>query len=293
MRLNHGFAWSISLLLMLSAGLPAQPANEERKYPKEVYHDFRGKPLPDELALTPLGSEQFVKSEPEGLRITLPKDRKDLGQVTVGTRTGIQGDFEITTTLEILSAESPKDGFGVGASLFINKVDPEAEGATLGRITKPNGNQIIFWDQGFGKKKEELQYDIGDRPFAETRMRLRMKRTGTRLAYFVGKGLKGDHFDELPAKEFGGNDIQKVIVRVTTGRQRASVDVRLIDFRIRSGAAPATPIPAPKTPVESSRSWLLAALCVVVSILSLLVIVLAALLFLRQRGVSDKSNQQT
>ena len=120
-----------------------------------------------------------------------------------------------------------------------------------------------------------------------------MKRTGTRLAYFVEKGLKGDHFDELPAKQFGGNDIQQVIVRVTTGRQRASVDVRLIDLRIRSGAVPATPIPPPKTTVESSRSWLLAALCVVVSILSLFVIVLAALLFLRQRGASSKSNQQS
>ena len=155
MRLNNCLAWSISLLLMLSAGCAAQPANEEKKYPKEVYHDFRGKPLPDELSLTPLGSEQFVNSEPEGLRITLPKDRKDLGQVTIGMRTGIQGDFEITATLEILNADRPKDGFGVGAFLFINKVDPEAEGATLGRITKPNGNEVIFWDQGFGKKKGE------------------------------------------------------------------------------------------------------------------------------------------
>ena len=44
----------------------AQPPGEEKKYPKESYFDFRGKSLPDELSLTPFGSDQYVKSEPEG-----------------------------------------------------------------------------------------------------------------------------------------------------------------------------------------------------------------------------------
>lgn len=293
MQFTNCFVWSVCLLLMASVGLRAQPVNEEKKYPKEVYFDFRGKPLPDELTLTPLGSDPFVKSEPEGLRITLPKDRKNLEQIVVGTRTGIQGDFEITATMEILNADQPKGGFGVGVSLYINKVNPTAEGATLGRITKPTGEQLIFWDQSFGKIPEERQYDIKDRPYTENQIRLRMKRTGTQLAYFVGKGLNGNLFDELPAKEFGGIDIQQVIVRVTTGKQRANLDVRLIDLRIRSGAAPATPIPAPNTTVESARSWLVAALCVAVSVLSLIVVVLAALLFRRHRSESGKSNQST
>ncbi len=291
MRFIKCLTWSVSLLLMASVGLRAQPANEVKKYPKEVYFDFRGKPLPDELTLTPLGSDPFVKSEPEGLRITLPKDRKNLEQIVVGTRTGIQGDFEITATMEILNAERAKDTFGVGVSLYINKVNPTAEGATLGRITKPTGEQEVFWDQSFGKTAEERQYDLGHRPYTENQIRLRMKRTGTQLAYFVGKGFNGDHFDELPAKEFGGIDIKQVIVRVTTGGQRANLDVRLIDLRIRSGAAPETPIPETKTAGESSNTWLLAALCVMVLILSLVVIVLAALLFRRQGAVSGESKQ--
>jgi hypothetical protein len=272
--------WFISgLVLLASSTVYAQPAQVEKKYPNEVYYDFRGKPLPDELALTPIGSEQFVTSEPEGLRITLPKDRKDLAQLVVGTRSGIKGDFEITATLEILRAEAPKSDFGVGASLYINKADSDTEGATLGRIVKPSGEQQIFWDQGFGKN----QYDIGTRPYKETQVRLRMKRTGAQLAYFVGKGLKGDHFDELPPKEFGGNDIKQVIVRVTTGRQRADVDVRLVDLRIRSGAAPATTIAVVPATAPPSRNWLLAALCVAVSILTLAVAVLSAMLLRRQK----------
>ena len=173
----------------------------------------------------------------------------------MGTRTGIQGDFEITATLEILHADQPKDGFGVGASLFINKVDPAAEGATLGRLVRPKGKQVVFWDQGFGKKKDELQFDIEYRPYSENQMRLRLNRAGTQLSYLLGKGLQGENFDELPTKEFGGNDIEKVIVRVTTGKQPVLVDVRLIELRIRSSAAPATPIPAAKATVQGSRDW--------------------------------------
>jgi hypothetical protein len=286
-------------LVSFSLGLGFVPVTfgqkpvEDRQYPRQDYFDFRGKPLPDDLTLIPIGSELFVKSEPEGLRITLPKDRKDPELVAVGTRFGIQGDFEITATLEVLKAERPRDGFGVGASLFINKVDPVVEGSTFGRLVRPNGSQVIFWDQGFGKTKQELQYDADFRPYSDNQLRLRLKRTGTQLSYLLGKGLKGDYFDELPAKEFGGNDIKQVLVRVTTGRQPVDVDVRLIDLRIRSGAVPATPIPAVRTAEPGSRGWLIAALFVLVVILSFAVVVLVVLLVRRQRAGTDESSQPT
>jgi hypothetical protein len=295
-RFFHGLALCLCAtpwVIFPETLIVAQQPGVEKKYPHDVHYDFRGKPLPDELSLTPFGSDQFIKSEPEGLRITLPKNRNDLSPVVVGTRTGIQGDFEITATLEILKAEQPKDGFGVGASLFINKVDPAAEGATLGRLVRPKGKQVVFWDLGIGKKKEELQFDIDFRPYSEDQMRLRLKRTGTQLSYLLAKGLTGENFDELPAKEFGGNDIEKVLVRVTTGQQPVLVDVRLIELRIRSGAAPATPIPAVTTTVPYSRGWLLAGSCVMVVILLFAVVVLVALLYRRQRGNTDESEPPT
>jgi hypothetical protein len=279
---------SSSAFFTFGALAHAQPANEEKKYPNEVYFDFRGKSLPEDLMLTPAGSDRFVKSEPEGLRITLPKDRKNLAPVVVGTRLGIQGDFEITATLEILQADRPKGGFGVGASLFINKADPAFEGATVGRLVKPDGNAEVFWDRGFGKTKEGLQFDIDQRPCSETKLRLRLKRTGARLAYFLGKGFDTDVYEALPPKEFGGNDIEKVIVRVSTGQQPMPVDVRLIDLRIRSGAAPATPIPVAAATVESSRGWLLAALFALVVILFIIVVVFAVLLSRRKNTETGK-----
>ena len=63
---------------------------------------------------------------------------------------------------------------------------------------------------------------------------LRLKREGGQLLYLLGAGLEGESYEELQPKTFGPKDIQQVLVRVTTGKQPCSVDVRLIDLRIRS-----------------------------------------------------------
>jgi hypothetical protein len=298
--LHHGGSLSclLAAFLSLCASLAfvalalAQPPAEDKKYPHDVHFDFRGKPLPPELTLTPNGSEQFVKSEPEGLRITLPKDRADLAPVELRTRFMLKGDFEITAALEILQAEKPKGGFGVGASIFVNKLEPRAEGATFGWLLRSGGKELIFWDRGFVKKGEAPQYDIDYRPCTDKSLRLRLKRTGAQLSYLLGIGLIGDQFEELPPKTFGPNDIERALVRITTGRQRASVDVRLIDLRIRSGAVPAAPIPVVEPPpVQPSRSWLLAALCVALALTLPVTIIFALLLFRRRRIGADQTDK--
>jgi hypothetical protein len=277
-------------LAFVAATFAQQPA-EAKKYPHDVHFDFRGKPLPPELILTPAGSDRFVRSEPEGLRITLPKDRRDLSPVAVGTRSGIDGDFEITATLEILQADQPRDGFGVGATLFINKVEPIVEGAGIGRLLRADGSEVVYWDRGMGRTAEELQFDADFRPCADRQLRLRLKRTGAQLAYLLGSGLEGENFEELPPKEFGGSDIKQVLVRVSTGRQPCNVDVRLIDLRIRSGAAPATPIVAATPTMQLARGWLVAGLFVALLGTSVLAIVFGTLLFRSRRNGAEESNQ--
>jgi hypothetical protein len=250
----------------------AQPDGGDKEYPKEVYFDFRGTPLAPELTVKPDGADRFVKSEPEGLRVTLPKNRKNLAPFELIARVGVQGDFEITATIEILHAETPRDGFGVGASLFINKVDPPTEAASVGRLLRPSGEEILFWDQGFGKPGEQLQFDFESRPCSDKHLRLRLKRTGSHLAYFFGAGLKGESFEALHPKNFGLNDIERVLLRVTTGRQPHSVDARLINLRIRSGHVPdpkdlqTVGAPAGGVRGPGSRMALVAALLLALSI---------------------------
>jgi DNA-directed RNA polymerase subunit RPC12/RpoP len=254
---------------VLAGSALAQRDGDDKEYPNEVYFDFRGKPLPPELTVKPDGADRFIKSEPQGLRVTLPKDRKDLAPLELITRVGIDKDFEITATLEILHADNPDDGFGVGASLFINKADPATEAASVGRLSRPGGAEILFWDQGFGKPGEQLQFDFDSRPCTDKQLHLRLKRTGSQLAYFVGAGLDGETFEALQPKNFGPNDIERVLLRVTTGRQPLSVDVRLIDLRIRSGRVPDPNVPLAGATGAGGRSdsrlWLAAALLLVLA----------------------------
>lgn len=268
----------------LAGSALAQPDGGAKEYPNEVYFDFRGKPLPPELTVKPDGADRLIKSEPEGLRVTLPKDRKNLAPFELIARVGVEKDFEITATLEILHADTPNDGFGVGASLFINKVDPATEAASVGRLSRPGGEEILFWDQGFGKPGEQLQFDFDSRPCTDKQLRLRLKRTGSQLAYFVGVGLQGDTFEALQSKNFGPNDIERVLLRVTTGRQPHRVDARLIDLRIRSGRAPDPNAPqagaAGAGGRSSARMWLAAAL-----LLALATTICLAIAFRRRRRV--------
>jgi hypothetical protein len=283
------------ILVALSSGAAAfaQPVAEPKKYPNEARFDFRGKPLPDELILTPTGADRFVQSEPDGLRITLPKKRGNFSPVAVATRTAVTGDFEITATLEILAAEQPKDGFGVGTTMFINKADSPKEGATIGRLLRPSGKDVVLWDMGFGKKGKDLQFDMDTRPSTDKIFRLRLKRTGAELSYLFGKGIDGDQFEIPPSKTFGTSDLQQVLVRVTSGGQPYAVDARLIELRIRSGATPApvAVVEPPAAPVQSSRDWLLAALCVLLALALAVVISFGLLLFRIKRIRDDKASQ--
>ena len=87
--------------------------------PGEVYIDFRGRPLPPEIRVSGPEKAAFIRPEPEGLRVTLPKDRYDLGAVKFDLVTAVKGDCEVTATLDILEAEEPPDELGVGGLIVI------------------------------------------------------------------------------------------------------------------------------------------------------------------------------
>ncbi len=254
---------SVSLGMVLAGSGFAQPPGGDKEYPKEVYFDFRGKPLPPELLLRPDGAERFVRTEPEGLRVTLPKNRDNLEPVKVSTRFGVQGDFEITATVEILQAERLSPGaWGAGAALFLNRAEPANQGASFARVSRPEGKEVVLYDL-FGKPGE---VDVNSQPCPDKLVRLRLKRSGSQISYLLATGLQGENFEELSPKTFGRDDIQQVTVRVMTGRQPYSVDARLIDLRVRSGRVPATPVAAPTDVPQEPQTgfrwklWLAAAI---------------------------------
>jgi hypothetical protein len=279
--------WILSGLLVLqSAGAQEKDA--------EVYFDFRGQPLPSNLVLVGAQAEQHVKMEPEGLRIVLPKGRAKAQGVGIGTTFGLRGDFEVTTTLEILHAEEPTvPCFGVGATLNVEKVDPP-EGTNLGRIRRMDGQDLVMCDRRYIVPGGKPKFAGQRQACTDKLVQLRLQRTGSKLAYRWAAPPEGE-FKQLHEDEFGTQDIKAVQIRVRSGETPDvppyGVEVRLIDLRIRRSdaavgnenqAKPSPPliVADPQVPAERRSGSERASLLLVVLITLLL---LAAGLWLRFR----------
>jgi len=242
---------------------------------KDFHHDFRKEEAPRGLILLNPKGEKFARFEPEGLRLTLPKERNDPAPIAgVKTTFSLSGDFEVTGAFEILEAEVPVAGFGVGVSMFVQKAPPSPEGAGIYRLVRPGGKQVIYWDRSIGKQGEKMRFEGNASLCDATVGRLRLKRVGSILHYQWAEGLEGEEFHELKQVDFGPDEIKSLSMRGQTSKQPCALDVRILELRIRSGnpivAAPA-PAPGEKETTEPERqrsAWWLAILAgVVVAVL--------------------------
>lgn len=200
----------------------------------DIVRDFRGSPLPGDMAL--LGNEtgRFLKSEPDGLRLTLPRDRKDAARLGLSLPLSLQGDFEITVAFDILHADAPLPGrssFGVGPMLSIN------EAARIGRLVRGNGNQVVTWDRwATVKGKREWLNGAVSADAASGKMRL--KRTGTTLQFLWAPETAGENFEEVHQCDFGHDDITSLWLELNSdnGGKPAALDVRFRELRVRTEA---------------------------------------------------------
>ncbi len=200
----------------------------------DYYHDFRTKPLPAEMTLFNGDDGATIRQEPQGLRITIPKTYiHPWGGVGMRTSFGFEGDFEVTLSYEILHAETPLTGFGVGVALYVAKPDG-AGGSGIYRLVHPGDAQVVFRDLDRGEAAPKPRYVGGMAPCTEKIGRLRLKRTGTTLHYLWAAGTEGEEFVEFDQAEFGADPIARIRFAALTGRQPCDLDVRLFDLRIRS-----------------------------------------------------------
>src|SRR5262245_2574279 len=99
-------------MLMAAGGLVAFLAVFRATTEDVFSHDFRGQSLPSAVRLTGPQVGKFARVEAEGLRITLPRDRKDVAaQVGFSIPLNVRGDFEITADVELLHADVPPTGY--------------------------------------------------------------------------------------------------------------------------------------------------------------------------------------
>lgn len=233
-------------LLLLAALLPDQAPATDFAY------NFRSGvlPSPDRMALAGVDKTVEVTPEEGGLRIKILGNRT-LDGVGMETKFPLTGDFEITASYEILSAEPPTKGYGVGVNLAIMPADWQHKMATLFRNwTVENGS--IF--QTRIKLTEPMPLDEYHWEPTETlKGQLRLRREGTSLSYLVNEGL-GQPFREINRVEYGTDNIDRVRLVANTGRGPGKLDVRLLDVQMHWGGLPDHDATAPVLAVADTDS---------------------------------------
>jgi Protein of unknown function (DUF1583) C domain len=211
----------------------------------EFYQDFRGKSLDAKLKSFGHDNKKVCQIEPEGLRITLPAKREKTEAVGLTPSFGIAGDFEITLSYELIKAETPNTGYGVGVNIWMMLDSPQEETAKVGHYLRVKEGNTFFADSKLGKEKSK--YRMKTRPTDAMTGKLRLARTGATLRCLIAETNNGE-FEELLRVEIGAHHVRRVRFAANTGGSPAALDMRLLDLHIRAddlGDAPLLTKPAP------------------------------------------------
>jgi hypothetical protein len=261
------------LLFRLAAGRQ-EPAEES----KDLVYDFR-KPFESLPGLTLIGpgAEEVVQTDAEGLRITLPEGRQDCRSVGIARDSPIRGDFDIDLGFEVLAVgkDIPNPAAGLqmrlsfespasvwfALSRFRNRYAPQP--ADLFGVVGHDGETFAGYDITILPDDREKPHGIDVRA-RESRGRLKLKRTGSTLEFWVSDG--GSPYQQIRSDEVGTKDVQTLELFGFSGWAPVAVDVRFTDLVLTADQL--TDVSPGR--VEWSKAWLalslLAGLIVTVSL---------------------------
>ena len=204
-------------------------AAEERG---EIHYDFRGRARPSSLEVVGDMDESFLKTEAEGLRVTLPRDRRQSDPWRLAMPLNIAGDFEITAALEILGVEEPAPearSYGLGVLMSLD------ESVRIGRLARDNSIQVVTWDR-WATVNDQRRFLSGAAPCDAKTLRLRLNRQATTVHFLWAPGTAGENFQQIHECEYGNQEIHELRLELSArlGRQPAALDFRLLDLWIRT-----------------------------------------------------------
>jgi hypothetical protein len=199
-------------------------------------HNFQGgnMPPPDRMALVGLDKMSEVTPEEGGLRIKVLAGRGKDG-VGIQSRFPLSGDFEVTASFEILSADKPTKGYGAGFNVMISPAAWQEKRASLAR----------YWTVQNGSGFQALIMLAEPKPFRETswepsetmKGQLRLRREGVKLLYLINED-RGQTFREIFQFDYGTDDINRVRFVANPGNSPAALDIRLLDVQIHWDGLP-------------------------------------------------------
>ncbi len=233
--------WLSSLAALAVLGLTmsfwfqpgVEPLNQDQEKPPaprqvNFHQDLRSADLDNSL-LRPL--DERVRCEAAGVRVTLPAG-ESVPPSGLSTNVKIHGDFDLTGSFEILKADRPSTGYGVGVSLYA-AIDPKTNDAvSLARRLMPDG-KTVFVSNRMRPAKDGLKNNVKTLPSTATTGKLRLQRVGSRLRFLVADGNQLD-FVLVDEVEFSSEDVRFVQIGGNTGGSKSGLDLRLLDFTLRA-----------------------------------------------------------
>jgi hypothetical protein len=238
-RLRPGIAATLLVAAagLLVVGLSGGPSDDAVVQPAARDFDLRGPNIPGGLQVIGDDAGRCVRPEPQGLRVTISDDWvHPWGGVGVRSTVALSGNFEVTATYEILRADTPPSGYGVGASLRLQLADRSNDMAAVCRLVRPAGVPVVLWDRTVPGPGGKRRVQLGESPDAAPVGRLRLKRADGTLQYLWAPGTDGDEFQQIHACPVGPGDVQTVELTGLTGRQPCNLDLRFVRLRIRADA---------------------------------------------------------
>ena len=191
------------------------------------------------LRLMGPGAPTLVRPSPDGLVISMPRG-SNADEVGFAPRFSLRGDFEITLQYELLQIAQPKEGYGVGPTVYIITVSEEEDAATVGRMHRVEEGQVhsthlARTPGGEGRRHHDVRFFEND----TRRGLLRLTRVGDQLRFAASAGGEAD-FRTLRELRFSTGDVR--LVRVALMRNGAGpeipAEVRLKHFSIRADQFP-------------------------------------------------------
>ncbi|HEY1379265.1 MAG TPA: protein kinase, partial [Gemmataceae bacterium] len=222
----------VSTQAALSAGPPVKPV--------EFYQGFRGAgPLP--APFRPYATEGCtVVRDAEGLRIALPV-RKSHNFAGVELPRRFVGDFEITAGYELLRADQPTTGHGVGFIVRLTTATARPSDVAFCRMTRVQEGDVYWASRMTTGEDGKPDYGVPDHTPATARSgSLRITRVGDEASFWVADDDSGE-FRKLFQKHVGPEDVTSIVLAAYPGWEANPVEVRIRDLRVRGSTAAGPP----------------------------------------------------
>jgi RNA polymerase sigma factor (sigma-70 family) len=221
-----GSAW-MAYDFAAQVGLPQPEPGDD------FYHDFRGgKPLPPVFKSFGMDSGTIIKPEEEGLRVTLSSGRQRTDKAGLKLPFRLAGDFDVTAGFEILRAERPIEGNGLGFSLFLDTAPSVGEGLGLERLNHIQRKEILSSFHMTPGANGKRDFHHMWHPSTMRSGRLRIIRSAGQATFWAAEGDAGE-FQRLPLEQRFAAEVTTVWVAAYPGAAHNPVDLRIKDLRIR------------------------------------------------------------